>query len=105
MFNCGCAGSPSCGSKVFRFQVLYAVADVQLRRLIQPHAVYVPIYNQQPITEDISLSVLSFFFFYILIFALVAIGLGFTGLDFVTAISGAASAISDRKSTRLNSSH
>src|SRR3546814_6271779 len=69
MFIGGCAGSTSCGIKVFRFQVLYAVADVQLRRLIQPHAVYVPIYNQQPITADISLSVLSFFSFYFLIFA------------------------------------
>ena len=37
---------------------------------------------------------MSFFFLYALCFALIAIGLGMMGLDFLTAASGAATAIS-----------
>ena len=36
MFVGGCAGSTTCGIKIFRFQVLYATAKAQLKRLIQP---------------------------------------------------------------------
>jgi trk system potassium uptake protein TrkH len=40
-------------------------------------------------------SVLSFFFVFGMTFALLAIGLAFLGLDFLTSVSGAASAIAN----------
>jgi len=95
MFIGGCAGSTTCGIKVFRFQVLYATANAQLRRLLRPHGVFIPYYNRRPITEDVALSVMSFFFFYVLTFVVLAVCLGILGLDFVTAMSGAATAISN----------
>ncbi|MDH5188091.1 MAG: TrkH family potassium uptake protein [Rhodospirillaceae bacterium] len=95
MFIGGCAGSTSCGIKVFRFQVLYAAARVQLRRLLQPHGVFIPYYNRRPIPDEVITSVLSFFFVFGLSFALLALGLGMLGLDFMTAISSAATAISN----------
>ena len=95
MFIGGCAGSTTCGIKIFRFQVLYATAAAQLRRLLRPHGVFIPYYNRRPITEDVALSVMSFFFFYVLVFVCLAVGLGMLGLDFVTAMSGAATAISN----------
>jgi trk system potassium uptake protein TrkH len=85
MFVGGCAGSTTCGIKIFRFQVLYATAKNQMYRLLQPHGVFIPV------TE----SVMGFFFLYALAFAVIAMGLGLLGLDFLTAASGAATAISN----------
>ena len=62
MFVGGCAGSTTCGIKIFRFQVLYATAKAQLKRLIQPNGVFIPYYNHRPIPEQVSLSVMGFFF-------------------------------------------
>jgi trk system potassium uptake protein TrkH len=95
MFIGGCAGSTTCGIKIFRFQVLYAIATMQIKRLLQPHGVFIPYYNRNPVTEDIALSVLGFVFFYILVFILLALGLSAMGLDFLTSMSGAATAISN----------
>ncbi len=93
MFIGGCAGSTTCGIKIFRFQVLYAAARTQMRHLVQPHGVFIPYYNRRPIPEDVINSVLSFFYVFILCFGVLAIGLGMLGLDYLTAISGAATAI------------
>ena len=95
MFVGGCAGSTTCGMKVFRFQVLHATALCQMRRLLQPHGVFIPYYNNRAIPEEVTTSVLGFFFLYGIAFALLAIGLGLCGLDFITATSGAATAISN----------
>lgn len=95
MFIGGCAGSTTCGIKVFRFQVLYATARVQLKKLLQPHGVFIAYYNKKPIPESVEGSVMSFFFLFMMIFALLACGLGLLGLDFVTATSGAATAIAN----------
>jgi len=95
MFIGGCAGSTTCGIKIFRFQVLYAAARVQVRHLLQPHGVFIPYYNHRPIPEQVIVSVLSFFFVFGLSFAALALGLGILGLDFLTAISSAATAIAN----------
>lgn len=93
MFVGGCAGSTACGIKVFRFQVLIATVRTQFLRLLQPHGIFVPHYNRRPIADDVIQSVMNFFFLFIIVFALLAFGLAATGLDFVTAVSGAATAI------------
>jgi trk/ktr system potassium uptake protein len=95
MFIGGCAGSTTCGIKIFRFQVLYATAKAQLKRLIQPNGVFIPYYNHRPIPDQVILSVMGFFFLFMAMFALLAAGLGFLGLDFITSVSGAASAIAN----------
>jgi trk system potassium uptake protein TrkH len=95
MFIGGCAGSTTCGIKIFRFQVLHATAQVQLRRLLRPHGVFIPYYNRRPIPESVSESVMGFFFLYIASFALLAAALSGLGLDVITALSGAATAISN----------
>jgi trk system potassium uptake protein TrkH len=95
MFIGGCAGSTTCGIKIFRVQILAATALTQLKRLMQPHGVFIAYYQGRPVTEQVSLSVMSFFFLFITTFGLVAAALGATGLDFITAISGAATAISN----------
>ncbi|MBC7952554.1 MAG: TrkH family potassium uptake protein [Rhodospirillaceae bacterium] len=91
----GCAGSTAAGIKVFRLHLLFANARVQLRQLLRPHAVMIPTFNNKPISEEVLESVMGFLFVYVLGFAVLAMMLGFLGLDFITAISGAASAISN----------
>ena len=95
MFIGGCAGSTTCGIKIFRFQVLYAAARTQIHHLLQPHGVFIPQFNRRPISDEVIVSVLSFFFIWFLSFALLALGLGLLGLDFLTAVSSAATAISN----------
>jgi len=91
----GCAGSTSGGVKVFRFQFLFADALVQLRRLLRPHAVLIASFNRRPIPEEVLASVMGFLFVYALSFAILAMALAFLGLDFITAVSGAASALAN----------
>ena len=95
MFVGGCAGSTTCGIKIFRLQVLYATAQAQIHRLMQPNGVFFAYYNKKPIPDPVATSVMSFFFLFAACFALLAVGLGLTGLDFITAVSGAASAIAN----------
>lgn len=91
----GCAGSTSCGIKIFRFQVLYAVVSVQICKLIHPNGIFIPHYSGRPMPEDVPMSVMSFFFLYALCFSALAAALAYVGLDFLTAMSGAATAISN----------
>ncbi len=93
MFVGGCAGSTTCGLRMARIQVLVANAKSQISKLIRPHAVVVSYYNQKPIPENVAESVMGFFFLYIISFAILACILGSLGLDLITSISGAASAI------------
>ena len=95
MFIGGCAGSTTCGIKIFRFQVLYAAARTQIHHLLQPHGVFIPYYNRRPISEEVIVSVLSFFFMWFLSFTVLALALGLLGLDFLTAFSAAATSIAN----------
>ena len=95
MFIGGCAGSTTCGIKIFRFQVIYAEAKSQLRKLIQPNGIFIPYYAGKPIPEGVAQAGMGFFFLYGVAFAVLAVCLGLMGLDFKTAISGAATAISN----------
>ncbi len=90
-----CAGSTSCGIKIFRFQVLYSVTKAQISSLLHPNGVFIPHYNGKPLPKDVPSSVMGFFFIFALGFAFIAISLSFVGLDFITAMSGAATSISN----------
>ncbi len=91
----GCAGSTSCGIKIFRFQILHAVTRVQIKKLLHPHGVFIPHYNGKPLGDGVATSVLSFFFLYALCFVVLTVALSYVGLDFMTAMSGAATSISN----------
>ena len=91
----GCAGSTTCGIKIFRFQILYAVTKVQVKKLLYPHGMFIPYYSGKPMPKGVASSVMGFFFMYALSFAVLATLLSLTGLDFMTAMSGAATSISN----------
>ena len=95
MFIGGCAGSTTGGIKVFRFQILFKYIMLHLKKMIQPHAVLANHFNNKVIQDNTYESVMSFFFIYVLTFAISALLLSFSGLDFLTCFSAAASAISN----------
>ena len=52
-------------------------------------------FNKKTVTENTYTSIISFFFIYVLLFILSSVILSFFGLDFLTALSASASAISN----------
>lgn len=95
MFIGGCAGSTTGGLKVFRLQILIKYINLHLKKILQPHAVIAIHFNGKKIPESTYESVMIFFFLYITTFAISALLLSFSGLDFLTCISASASAISN----------
>ncbi|WP_372571057.1 TrkH family potassium uptake protein [Ruegeria jejuensis] len=91
----GCAGSTACSIKIFRYQLLFASIKAQLQRIRQPSGVFTPRYSGRAVGQDVLSSVMSFFVFFIVTMGILSWGLGLTGLNFVTSISGAAAALAN----------
>jgi trk system potassium uptake protein TrkH len=88
-----CTGSTSGGVKVFRYQILYQLARVQIAKLTHPNAVIVPRFNGREVSREVINSVAGFVFLWFFCFIMLAIALSLFGLDMATAISGAASSL------------
>ena len=95
MFIGGCAGSTTCGVKIFRIQILYLFILNQLKKIIYPKGIFIIKYDQGSVDDKFIASIISFIYFYFVIFFILAALLSLTGLDFITAISGAATSISN----------
>lgn len=91
----GCTGSTTGGIKIFRYQVLYETAKVQIRHLIHPHGVFRPTFNGKVLPETITSAVMSFFILFAFCFLVSATLLSFTGLDYITSMSAAATALAN----------
>ena len=95
MFIGGCAGSTTCGIKIFRIQILYSFIANQIKKIIYPKGIFVLKYDQSPVDNKFISSIISFIYMYLVIFFIIAALLSVTGLDFITSISGAATSISN----------
>jgi len=95
MFIGGCAGSTTCGVKIFRIQILYLFVVNQLKKIIYPNGIFVLKYDQNPIDNKFISSIISFIYMYLVVFFILTALLSLTGLDFITSISGAATSISN----------
>lgn len=91
----GCAGSTCCSIKVFRFQLLFASVRAQLQRIRSPHGVFTPYYEGRRVSDDVLSSVMAFFLMFVVSLGVLSVALSMTGLDFVTSISGAATALAN----------
>lgn len=91
----GCAGSTCCSVKIFRYQLLIASVRAQIRRIHSPNGYFTPRYQGRPVTEEVMSSVMAFLGVFVVSLGLIAVALSLTGLDFVTSISGAATAIAN----------
>ena len=91
----GCAGSTSCSIKIFRFQLLFASIKTQIQRVHSPNGIFSPRYEGRVVQEDVLGSVILFFVLFIVSIGFFSVLLGLTGLDFITAVSGAATAFAN----------
>ena len=89
----GCSGSTSGGLKIFRFQVAYVLLKANLQQLVHPRAMIKQQYNGHNLDEDIVRSLVTFSFFFTVTIGVIALGLTLLGLDWVTALTGAATAV------------
>lgn len=95
MFVGGCAGSTSCGIKIFRFQILYETAKQNVKQIFLPNGIFVIRYNNKTVTDGVSSAVVNFFFLFIVIFAIISAMLNMAGLDVITSVSAAGSALAN----------
>ncbi len=91
----GCAGSTTCSIKVFRFQLLFATILARVLKLRSPHMVNVPRYDGKQVAPEVVNSVLLFLIVFFFTLAVTTVLLSLTGLDFITSLSGAASALAN----------
>lgn len=91
----GCAGSTACSVKVFRYQLLIASVRAQVGRIYSPRGIFIARYEGKPVPEDVLSSVMAFFMLFFVTLAAATVLLSLTGLDLVTSLSGAASAIAN----------
>lgn len=90
-----CAGSTSGGIKMVRIIVATKALGAQFKRLIYPHGTFLITYEGRAVEPRVVYGVLGFLFVYVVSNLALTIALSMTGLDFETAISGAATAIAN----------
>jgi len=91
----GCAGSTAGGLKMFRFEILWQDIVKECRRLLYPHGVFPDMIAGRPVSESLVRDVQVFVLCYAATCAALVIVLACYGLDFITALSGAATALAN----------
>jgi trk system potassium uptake protein TrkH len=95
MFVGGCSGSTAGSFKFFRFQIAAVLLRNQLRIMRHPNAIFTSKFNTRVVTDDIIRSIIGFSFFFAITIALLTLCLSLTGLDFITSLSAAATAVAN----------
>jgi len=93
MFLGGSSGSTSGGIKVVRHLLIIKNGLLEFKRTLHSNAIIPVRYNNKTVTEHIVYNIIGFFVLYMLLFIIGALVLGFLGLDFESAIGGAASSL------------
>ncbi len=91
----GCTGSTSGAVKIFRWQVLFRRFRITVQELIRPHRVVAQVYQGRAVGPEVVQSVTGFMLLLGGTTALTTLALAATGVDLVTAFSGAATAITN----------
>lgn len=95
MFIGGCAGSTSCGIKIFRFQILYETIKQRVLTFTQPNRIAIPQFNGAPLPESVPAAVTSFLFLFFICFMVISYLLTLLGMDNLTALSSSATALAN----------
>lgn len=93
MFLGGSAGSTAGGIKIMRHILIIKNGLLEFKRTLHPNAIIPVRYNNKTVTEHIVYNVIGFFVLYMLLFVIGALVLSFLGLDYESAIGGAASSL------------
>ena len=91
----GCSGSTAGGIKIYRLQILWRLALAHLSNMVSPNRVHVVRFGDRKIESDVAYSILAFLI--VLLFSVTAatVSLSWLGLDFVTALTASAQAVSN----------
>ncbi|ONF44106.1 potassium transporter TrkH [Marinobacter lutaoensis] len=95
MFVGGCSGSTAGGMKIFRFQLSLIILREQLMRLLHPRAVLSRNFNGRAVSDEIISSMIAYTFIFLLSLLLITVALAAMELDFITAITGALTALTN----------
>ena len=93
MFLGGSSGSTSGGVKILRHLILIKNGILEFKRSLHPNAIIPLRHNSSVVEKPIVIHVLAFFILYLILFIIGAGVLSLLGLDFISAIGGAASSI------------
>lgn len=93
MFLGGSAGSTSGGIKVVRHLLIIKNGVLEFKRTLHTNAIIPVRYNNKMVPENIVYNVIAFFVLYMLLFIIGSLVLGAMGLDFESAIGGAATSL------------
>ncbi len=93
MFLGGSAGSTAGGIKVVRHLIMIKNGVMEFKRTLHPNAILPVRYNNRGVQQPIVFNVLGFFIMYMLSFIVGVLVFSFLGLDFETALGGAASSL------------
>jgi len=91
----GCSGSTSGGLKMYRLVIMAKVWRHIGTRMVHPHALSPVIYMGTPVSTGVIASVLSFCLVYVGTILAIALILAGVGLDFASALSGAATSVAN----------
>jgi trk system potassium uptake protein TrkH len=89
----GCTGSTAGAIKIFRFRVMTIVLSDHLLQRFFPHGVGNRSYDGKPLEDDVVEGVLAFAVVYAASVGAIALGLAALDLDWITSLSGAATAV------------
>lgn len=95
LFTGACTGSTSGGIKMFRFNILFKTVIMRLKTMAQPHGVFIARYNNRPISDDVLIGVMVLITLFLLVATAATLALAFLGLDFMTALSGTVTSLSN----------
>jgi len=90
-----CSGSTSGGIKIMRLIVATKLINWQVKRLTFPSAMFSMRYQRRVMPPSLAMDVMSFMGLYVAANVILAVALALLGLDFETAISGAATALAN----------
>ncbi|MER2536825.1 MAG: TrkH family potassium uptake protein [Rhizobiaceae bacterium] len=91
----GCSGSTTGGIKAYRFLILFELMANGLRRLIYPNTVLPVRYGDRPVPDDMQRAVVLFIACFLVLWGITTVLLGAAGLDFVTAVTGALTSLTN----------
>ena len=93
MFFGASAGSTAGGVKFVRHIIMIKNGYLEFKRSLHPNAIIPVRLNKKSISQDIVFNIMAFIVLYLIVFAIGALGFGMLGLDYMTAVGGAASSL------------
>lgn len=95
MFTGGCSGSTAGSIKAFRIQIALLLLSLQVKKLVHPNGVFAAKLNGNKLEPDITAALVAFIFAVGITVILITTVLTALDLDFMTALSSAATAVTN----------